>query len=118
MSLDWTDGAEALAFETCGSCGAVRYFHRSFCPSCGSTEFACKTASGRGVVHAVTTVMRAPSAALREHAPYSIALVDAEEGFRFMAHAAPDLAIGDAVETGFRPFGDGLVPFCQRPGAA
>lgn len=110
---DWTTGAEALAYDRCRPCGAVRYFRRSFCPACGSAEIEAHTASGRGTVYAVTTVARAPSAELRAYAPYRIALVDAEEGFRFMAHAAEGVAIGDAVSTTFRPFAGRIVPFAE-----
>jgi hypothetical protein len=31
-----------------------------------------------------------------------------------MAHGDPALAIDDAVRAGFRPFGDGLVPYFER----
>jgi uncharacterized OB-fold protein len=110
---DWTTGGEALAYNRCRACRTVRYFRRSFCPNCGSPEIESHTASGRGTVYAITTVMRAPSAELRAHAPYRIALVDAEEGFRFMTHAAESLAIGDAVSTTFRSFGERIVPFVE-----
>ena len=110
---DWTTGAETLAYNRCGACGTIRYFRRSFCPHCGSEEIEARAASGRGTVHAITTVTRAPSAELRAYAPYRIALVDAEEGFRFMTHAAADLAIGDAVATTFRRFGERIVPFVE-----
>lgn len=69
-------------------------------------------ASGRGRVYALTTVARAPSPELATHAPYVVALIDAEEGFRFMAHAAEGLAIGAPVHTAFRTFGAGRVPYC------
>lgn len=110
---DWTTGAEALSYDRCRACGTVRYFRRSFCPHCGSAEIEAQAASGRGTVHAITTVARAPSAELRTYAPYRIALVDAEEGFRFMTHAAEGLAIGDAVSTTFRLFGERIVPFVE-----
>jgi hypothetical protein len=51
---------------------------------------------------------------LRRLAPYRIVLVDAEEGFRMMAHGAHDLAIGDAVIARFQLFGSVLVPFFER----
>lgn len=110
---DWTSGTEILAYDDCRSCGTVRYFRRPFCPHCGSTEVEAKPASGRGTVYAVTIVTRAPSAELRAFAPYGIALVDAAEGFRFMAHAAEGLAIGDPVSTTFRSFGPRIVPFVE-----
>ena len=110
---DWTTGAETLSYGACRDCGSVRYFRRNFCPVCGSQAVEARAASGSGTVHAVTTVTRAPSAELQTYAPYGIALVDAAEGFRFMAHAAPGLAIGDPVTTTFRTFGTRLVPFVE-----
>lgn len=114
---DWTDGTEALAYQACEACGAIRYFRRPFCPACGSPRVEARTASGQGTVYAITTVARAPSAELRAYAPYRIALVDAPEGFRFMAHAGGDVAIGTRVATSFKPFGAGLVPFVAAAGA-
>ena len=73
------------------------YFHRSFCPACGTDEPVVHQASGTGTVHASTLVARAPTEELRAHAPYLIVLVDADEGFRLMAHGDPDLQIGDRV---------------------
>lgn len=108
---DWTTGRPALAFQHCRACGARWLFARSFCPQCGGTDVEMQEASGLGTVHAVTLVTRAPSEALRPHAPYLLVLVDADEGFRVMAHAAPDVAIGDRVAASFRPFGSGLVPY-------
>lgn len=111
--VDWTQGGRALAYQSCGGCGAVRYFRRSFCPVCGSQESRTLEASGRGTVYAITTVSRAPSPEWKALAPYRIALVDAQEGFRFMAHAAEGLAIGDIVGTAFREVGDALIPLVQ-----
>ncbi|MGX7706634.1 Zn-ribbon domain-containing OB-fold protein [Methylobacterium sp. Gmos1] len=109
---DWTRGGEGLAFARCRACGDVQYFRRPFCPACGARDLAVAQASGRGRVYALTTVARAPSPELAAHAPYVVALIDAEEGFRFMAHAAEGLAIGAPVRTAFRTFGAGSVPYC------
>ncbi len=111
---DWTAGAAGIAYQRCGACEAVWYFHRDFCPRCGHGEPQILAASGRGTVHAVTLVHRAPTEALRALAPYAIALIDAEEGFRLMAHVAPDLAIGDRVQARFVDFGGTLVPRFER----
>ena len=110
---DWTTGTEVLTCDRCRSCGSVQYFRRPFCPRCGSTDVETIAAAGRGTVYAVTVVTRAPSAELRAYAPYGIALVDAAEGFRFMAHAADGVAIGDRVSTTFRRFGERIVPFAE-----
>ncbi len=113
---DWTTGTDAITFQHCPACAAVWYFARGFCPHCGGAPPATRAASGRGRVYAVTTVARAPSPELRALAPYRIALVDMEEGFRAMMHAAPGLEIGDAVQAGFLRFGDLTIPRCHRLG--
>ncbi len=69
---------------------------------------------GAGVIVAATRVERAPSAEWRALLPYTIALVDAAEGFRMMAHAAPDVAVGDAVVARFRQVDDALLPCFER----
>src|SRR5215212_4201462 len=108
---DWTTGRDTIGYDRCRTCGKVQYFRRSFCSHCGSAEVERQVASGRGTVYAITTVNRAPSEELRAYAPYRIALIDAEEGFRYMAHAAEGLAVADAVSTTFRRLGERIVPF-------
>lgn len=89
--------SDTIRYQRCGGCGHTWYFVRTFCPRCGGTDVPGYTASGRGVVHAVTVVDRAPTAEMKALAPYTLVMVDAEEGFRLMAHGAPGLAIDDPV---------------------
>jgi uncharacterized OB-fold protein len=111
---DWTRGSEGIAYQACEACGNVWYFRRTFCPRCGRPEPADRQASGRGTVHAVTLVTRAPTEVLRAHAPYAIALIDADEGFRLMAHAGKDVAIGDRVTCRFITLAGGPVPCFEK----
>jgi uncharacterized OB-fold protein len=73
-----------------------------------------EASAGRGAVFAATEVVRAPSPELRSSAPYTILLVDLDEGFRMMAHGDPGLAIGERVEAGFARFAGRLVPRFRR----
>lgn len=114
---DWTEGTARLAYQRCAACGGVQYFRRAFCAACGATELDVCAASGRGLVHAVSVVHRAASAEARALVPYAIVLIDAEEGFRLMAHGEVSLAIGDRVSIGFRRFLDHLVPYAERTAA-
>lgn len=104
----------AIAYQRCHGCGATWYFARGFCPRCGSAEPERREATGRGTVHAVTVVSRAPTEAMRRHAPYTLLLVDMAEGFRLMAHGEPDLAIGDAVRAEFHEFDGATLPRFRR----
>jgi len=111
---DWTKGAEAIVYQCCGACGAVQYFHRSFCAACGARNLVENRASGAGKVYATSLVCRAATPETRAHVPYNIVLVDAAEGFRMMAHGANDLAIGDKVTASYRLFAGRLVPYFEK----
>jgi uncharacterized OB-fold protein len=111
---DWTAGEPAIHHQTCRKCGGVWYFRREFCPRCGDDSPLLQRASGWGTVAAVSTVHRAPSAELRQHAPYCILLVEADEGFRMMAQGDRSLSIGDRVTAGFVKFGEGFIPYFTR----
>jgi uncharacterized OB-fold protein len=114
MILDWTQGSEGVAYQACGGCGCVWYFRRTFCPRCGREGPDERAAGGVGTVHAVTLVARAPTEALRAHAPYAIVLVDADEGFRMMAHGDKNLRIGDRVRCRFVPMAGRIVPHYEK----
>ena len=107
---DWTEGQPGLAYQACTACGRRWYFARAFCPHCGSRAIELRASGCRGIVHAITSVERAPSPEWRAHAPYGIALVDLEEGVRVMTHAAPGLSIGDPVAVEFRTIAERLLP--------
>ena len=111
---DWTRGEEGIAFQHCPACDEIWYFHREFCPHCGRREIDRLQSSGRGVVHTLTLVTRAPSEELRALAPYCVLLVDAAEGFRMMAHGDKDLAIGDSVQVRFLKFGSLTIPYFEK----
>ena len=119
MSIDatvrgWVDREESIVYQQCGKCKKVWYFSRVFCPGCGAGDPKSCTAAGEGSVYAMSMVHRTPSDALREYVPYLIVLIDADEGFRLMAHGDPALAIGDRVRARFIEFDGGLVPFFEK----
>lgn len=107
---DWTLGAPAVVYQQCHACGQRWYFARPMCPHCGADGPETKTASGRGTVYAVTTVLRAPTDSLRAALPYTVALIDCAEGFRMLAQATAGVRIGDPVVAKFREFDGALAP--------
>jgi uncharacterized protein len=111
---DWTQGHEAILYQSCASCGGVQYFRRAFCAGCGADKLEEKRASGEGKIYAASVVARAATPETKAHVPYNIVLVDAKEGFRMMAHGDTSLAIGDAVTARFVPFAGRLVPYFER----
>jgi uncharacterized OB-fold protein len=98
-SAPYLDGLEQgeLNYQSCVACGAPQTLARYACCSCGSTRLDWRRAKGLGTVYATTVVARAPSAEFRSLAPYTLALVDLDEGSRLMAHASPGVVIGNRV---------------------
>ncbi len=95
---DTPDVARALAapFTDGLRQGVLRYQH---CGARGTLHW--RDAAGTGGVHAVTEVARAPSDAFRALAPYTLAIVQLDEGPRLMGHATPGVRIGARVRADF-----------------
>lgn len=95
-----------IRYQSCEGCGAAQTLTRYACMRCGSQRLAWRDAAGTGTVHAITAVMRAPSDEFRALTPYTLVLVDLDEGSRVMAHGLPGLKIGDRVRARFVAFGN------------
>jgi len=106
--------SDMIRYQRCTPCRHVWYFARSFCPKCGAREPQALEASGSGVVHAVTIVERAPTPDMKALAPYTLVMVDADEGFRLLAHGTPSLAIGDRVSGCVVELAGRPIPFFKR----
>jgi uncharacterized OB-fold protein len=110
----WTEGTDAILYQSCGACRNIWYFRRAFCPTCGDASPQTCKASGMGTVYAVTIVRRAATPEAKAHVPYAILLVDMAEGFRMMTHGDSDLHIGDHVVAEFRPFTSLRAPYVVK----
>ena len=105
-----------IRYQKCLDCDAAQTLVRHACTKCGSLRLLWRNSEGRGTVFAATVVHRAPSDDFRPLAPYTLVLVDLDEGARLMAHGAPGLAIGDRVAATFFEHGARtLVRFRPEP---
>jgi len=69
----------ALVGEVCPHCSAKIFPPRDICPECGDEAKDQYQFSGRGEVYSYTTLYNAP-AGYEEQAPYTVAMVQLEEG--------------------------------------
>ena len=90
-----------LCYQRCVDCGAAQKLARYACRGCGSTRLEWQDSVGGGTVFATSVVARAPSDAYKALVPYTLVLVDLDEGARLMGHAEPGVAIGERVTAGF-----------------
>ena len=83
-----------LAYQFSPAAQRAVFFPRLLCPYSGSDQLEWRVSKGRGSVYATTVVFPA------EGAPYNVALIDVEEGFRLMSRVE-DIA-PTAVHIGMR----------------
>ncbi len=105
-----------LRLQKCNACGELRHPPGPVCPACHAMDRGYVVASGRGTVFSFL-VHHAPQMPGRE-LPLTIALVELEEGVRFVADVRgnpEDLAIGDQVVVGWDEVDDELtLPIWER----
>lgn len=93
-----------LLLPFCDDCGRASFFPRVLCPHCHGTSMRWQSASGLGEVYSFTVAHRA-APAFADHTPFTIGLVDLDEGPRIMAELDTEpgpVRIGDRVQIRFR----------------
>ena len=95
-----------LRYQRCAGCAAAQTLMRHVCAHCRGRQFDWRVSRGQGTVFAVTVVVRAPSEEFRALAPYTLVLVDLDEGMRLMGHADPGMSIGNRVVAGYFSHGE------------
>lgn len=95
-----------LLGKQCQACHKHHWYPRGVCPFCGSTATAWVPLSGRGTIHACSTLRRA-------NPPYTVAYVELAEGPRMLTNLVDmdeaQMAIGTPVRVVFRRTDDGRM---------
>jgi uncharacterized OB-fold protein len=100
LTQPYWDGVAAgeLRMQCCGACGAPRHYPRLLCERCYSDIVEWRTVSGRGRIHSWTVAHHPYHPAFVNELPYTLVLVDLDEGPRAMGRwHGGELALGDAV---------------------
>lgn len=74
-----------LRFQRCTDCGAWRHLPRPMCGECGSFNYEWARSAGKGKVYSWITVTQPMLPAFNDAVPYSVPLVDLDEGVRMVA---------------------------------
>lgn len=100
-----------LPYYACIACNAVYARPQEFCPACGQ-GVQRQWSAGKGTVYSYTVQQRAGHPYFADAVPYTIALVDFDEGFRTLAdlttkYGAP--RIGQRVRVEFEDVTDEMT---------
>jgi uncharacterized OB-fold protein len=109
-----------LLIQRCAGCGALRHPPRPMCPKCNSVEWDTIESTGRGELFSF--VMPHHPAFPWFDYPYIVALVELEEGIRFVANLVDitpeETTIGMPVVLGFEHHDNDVVLPVFRPAGA
>lgn len=72
---------EPISAAVCTNCNELNQKPVFVCPYCGHDEFTDKELSGKGSVYTYTNVHMG-FGEMAEHAPYSLAIIELDEGLR------------------------------------
>ena len=94
-----------LLIQHCPGCGARQFYPQSSCRECLSEELEWMEATGKGTIYSYTVVHRAPNRPFEPDVPYTVALVDLDEGCRMLSNVVDvnpeDVRVGMPVEVLF-----------------
>ncbi|BBX00959.1 Zn-ribbon domain-containing OB-fold protein [Mycolicibacterium moriokaense] len=97
-----------LMMQRCESCSRLVWYPRHLCPRCGDFSLQWEQLSGHGTVYAVSVHHRPAHPAFADRVPYSVVLVDLDEGARIMSNVfGSPPSVGDAVSVAWLPLDDG-----------
>ncbi len=122
-TLHFWEGTKSgeLRLQKCDECSHVYFPPRPFCPGCASRKVSIFKASGKATLYSYVINHR-PHPAF--DGPYSIAVVELEEGPRMMTNIinvdqTPEALILDMpLEVTFKPLSDDIhLPYFQPGGA-
>lgn len=117
----WTALSQGrLTATSCRGCGRISFPPKPVCRSCWSKDIAWRDLVPRGMLYSFTVNHVAPRA-FRHEAPYTVALVDLEDGIRLMCGMVgfpglPD--IGGAVDMVVLSYDDGPLFAARSAGSA
>jgi uncharacterized OB-fold protein len=108
--LPFWDGLKEgrLVVSRCRACGRRSFPPIATCPHCGAAEVEAADAAGGGAIYSWATVHMPLAAEFASQAPYTIVVVDLDEGARVFGRllgSAAGLAAGAPVR--FEPYRDG-----------
>ena len=108
-----------LHLATCDDCGKAHHPPGPICPHCRSFNIGWKPASGKGTLKSFAVAHHAVHLLLADKVPYTITLIDLEEGVRMTSGLAKgfegELRVGMAVECEVEKIDDRLSLAVFKP---
>ena len=83
----WASTADGeFRYQQCSNCGTVVWHPRSHCTGCVDGDLQWKVSAGKGTLYSFSVVRQSYHPFFRNQVPYVVALVDLDEGPRFLTN--------------------------------
>ena len=89
-----TDKGKRIPVNQCQKCGQCYAIPTYLCLKCHSTEMAEETLSGKGKLSSYT-IIRVPPLGFEDQAPYTVAIIELDEGLKVTARLENDPVSND-----------------------
>ena len=101
-----------LLVQYCGACDSAIFYPREVCPTCLSADsLEWRPSSGKGTVYAYSVQHRPANPTMADRVPYTVALVELDEGIRMMSNiidcSPDDVSVGMPVTVAWEDLSDG-----------
>lgn len=111
----WQGATEGrLTYQRCTACDGAVFPPRAHCPHCWAGHLEWRDSAGDGTLASYAAVHRPGHPAFAEIAPYTLALVDLDEGFRMLTRLVDtdgaEPAVGARVRLSMQPQGGTTLP--------
>lgn len=102
----WEGVAEhKISFQRCSDCSSAFFPPQRFCARCSSENLVWEESQGQGAVYSYTTVYKGAPQEFADEVPYTVAIVELDEGYRMTSRLvgrdADDYTVGERVEATF-----------------
>lgn len=101
--------SKELVLQWCKPCGTVIWYPRPVCPTCLGEDLEWRPASGTGEVHTFSVMHKQANPFMQP--PYTVALVQLDEGARLMTNIVncepDDVSVGMQVQVHWEELSDG-----------
>lgn len=77
---------QEFRYQRCNNCGTVVWHPRAHCTGCVDGDLEWKVSAGQGTVYSYSVVRQSYHPFFRGQVPYVVALVDLDEGPRFLTN--------------------------------
>lgn len=108
---------ERLAYQRCADCAQAVFPPREHCPHCWSQSLSWQVSAGDGTIASFTVTHRPGHPAFADLAPFVLALIDVQDGFRLLSRITQNpvagLKVGDPVRVVWASSGGWTLPLFE-----